>query len=228
MRLFLTLAMVGGMAGSFFADSNRRTFAFVDLQPWGNRKITLDAEEGKLRSDLSAIPAGFQTFGDVRFNIGEKFIQLGSTAMLGRPEKVKGISVGLRAEKLHFLHATGFGGGTNRESSPWHVKDGTLIGEYRVNFEDRSAIIIPIVYGEDVRDWFYIEDEKGPSKGKVVWEGDNELAQKDVKGIRLYLSTWENPWPEKRVTSIDYSSKKEETVAAPFCAAITVEGQQPR
>jgi hypothetical protein len=57
----------------------------------------------------------------------------------------------------------------------------------------------------------------------VAWKGDNELAKKYKCRLRLYLTTWENPYPDKKVVSIDYIGKKEETVAAPFCVAITLE-----
>jgi len=97
------------------------------------------------------------------------------------------------------------------------------VGEYRVNFDDHSALIIPIVYGVDVRDWFYSIGEKGPDHAAIAWVGDNELSKQVGSRIRLYKSTWDNPWPNKVVTTIDYCGKKAETMAAPFCVAITAE-----
>jgi hypothetical protein len=35
--------------------------------------------------------------------------------------------------------------------------------------------------------------------------------------------TWENPRPDRTIASIDVSSKKDESVAAPFYLAITAE-----
>src|SRR5205823_6181546 len=105
----------------------------------------------------------------------------------------------------------------------WYVEDDTPIGEYRVHYEDGTNAVIPIVYGKDVRDWFYVEDEKEPSRGKVAWQGNNGRAPQVGARIRLYLSTWENPSPGKKVTTIDYSSRKDQTVAAPFCIAMTLE-----
>jgi hypothetical protein len=125
--------------------------------------------------------------------------------------------------KLHILHATCFGGGPNKEGNPWFVKDGTTIGEYRVTFEDKSAVNIPIVYGEDVRDWFYVGGEMETARGKVVWKGENDRATAVGAKIRLYMTTWENPTPDKKVVSIDYLGKKGETVAAPFCVAMSTE-----
>jgi hypothetical protein len=41
-------------------------------------------------------------------------------------------------------------------------------------------------------------------------------------GIRLYYSRWANAWPDKKATTIEYSSRKDDMVAAPFCVAIAV------
>jgi len=95
-----------------------------------------------------------------------------------------------------------------------------------VNFEDRSAVIFPIIYGVDVCDWFHWETDANPTQGKVVWEGNNELSKSvGAEQIQLYLTSWDNPWPNKKVTYIDYYSNKSETIAAPFCVAITIEGK---
>jgi hypothetical protein len=77
-------------------------------------------------------------------------------------------------------------------------------------------------YGEHSRDWFYAEGEKEPSKAKVAWKGENEFSTSVKSKIRVYLMSWDNPKLEK-INSIDFNSRKEETVAAPFCEAITAE-----
>jgi hypothetical protein len=74
-----------------------------------------------------------------------------------------------------------------------------------------------------VRDWFYLDDEKEPSKGKVAWRGTNEFAPQIGAKLRLYVSSWKNPKPEQKISSIDYVAKKNDIVAAPFCLAITLE-----
>ena len=80
-----------------------------------------------------------------------------------------------------------------------------------------------IVFGEDVRDWWFRADEKETSRGKVAWKGDNELAKSYECRLRLYLTTLDNPTPDRKIVSIDYIGKKDETVAAPFCVAISLE-----
>jgi hypothetical protein len=79
------------------------------------------------------------------------------------------------------------------------------------------------VYGKDVRDWFYADGEKSVSDGRIAWKGDNDFAKSVGSRIRLYHTTWDNPHRSKKVVGIDYLSKKDDTVAAPFCVAVTLE-----
>jgi len=142
----------------FFVCASARAadeFVPVDLQPFGNQKLAEGFGNGLETNNLASLPAGDQKFDGCKFRIGEKLIQLGSTVVKDPPESVPGIQVGRKAGKLHFLHATQYGGGPNQKGNEGYVDDDTLIGEYRINFSDRSALIIPIVYGQDVRDWFF-------------------------------------------------------------------------
>ena len=168
------------------------------------------------------LPVG-ETFGGVVFNVEDGIIHLGSTVVERHPEKVEGIKVGTKCTKLHILHATCFGGGPNKPGNPLHVADGTVIGQYMIRYSDGSGEGIAIVYGEDVRDWFYVDDEAKTTRGKIVWNGENDRAAMLDAKIRLYLMTWNNPHPEKTIASIDYLGKKGETPAAPFCVAMTLE-----
>lgn len=120
-------------------------------------------------------------------------------------------------EKLHFLHSTLFG-----KTQPF-IEDGATIGEYRVHYEDGTTATVPVKYGEDVRDWWF--NKAVPAAGdkvKVAWEGENEASKPGGNGIRLYLTTWMNPNPGKKVMSIDFA-RTDGTPAAPFCVAITAE-----
>ena len=108
------------------------------------------------------------------------------------------------------------------------IADDAQIAKYEVHYEGGDTETISVVYGKDVRDWWFSADEKGVSRGKVAWKGENEVTkdksgfQRPPAGIRLYLSTWENPHPTKRVVSINYV-KVGDTPAAPFCVALTLE-----
>ena len=182
-----------------------KKFSYIDLQAKSNQKLK-DSFHGSTEGNtLSEVPTGEQTFEGVKFKIGEGMIQLGSQMVTDRPDKVEGIKVDKKFTRLHILHATGYS-----------TDDDTIIGEYTVNWEDGTSVTIPIVFGKDVRDWWYYEDTPDPTRGKVAWKGSNEYAKSLNAKIRLYLTTWENTKPDKKVTSIDYSTTKE-TPCAPFC-----------
>lgn len=91
------------------------------------------------------------------------------------------------------------------EGDPLFIPDGTKIAEYRLHYEDRTSEAFPVVYGQDVRDWWFTEGMKGVTRGKVAWKGTNELAKSFGVQVRLYMNTWENPRPQKHVVAIDYA-----------------------
>jgi hypothetical protein len=219
----LTVLVAALTLVSASASAQERKFVPLDLSSKANQKLTDKLHTGVDGNDLKELAVGEHTFAEIKFRIAEGLVQLGSKVLETMPGKVEGIPVGRKFAQLHLFHATGFGGGPNVPGTPWHVEDGTLIGEYHVRYDDNSTESVAIVYGEDVRDWFYLPDEKEPSRGKVAWRGANDRAAQVGAKLRLYVSSWKNPKPGQQVVSIDYVSKKTETVAAPFCLAITLE-----
>jgi hypothetical protein len=230
MRRFLIVAAIGGLvslatAKMFSAPVPPQRFTTVDLKDKFTHKLKDKFGNDPREGNFLTIEKGEQMLGGIKFQIGEGVVQLGSKVWQEMPEKVEGIKVGRKFAKLHILHATGYGGGPNMPGNDWYIEDDTEIGEYKIHYEDKSTEAILIVYGKDVRDWWFREDEKEPSRSKVVWRGDNELAKKLNCRLRLYLTTWENPKPDKKVVSIDFISRKDKTVAAPFCVAMTLEAK---
>jgi hypothetical protein len=206
-------------------------FTPVDLAPHINQKMTDNLGSGRDGNNLINLPKGGGTFAGVNFKLGKGIIQLGSKLLAKeQPNKIEGIKVGATCAKIHILHATGYGNGQNigqegKAGDPLYVADGTAIAEYRVHYDDGTKETIPVVYGQDVRDWWFAEGAKGVTRGKVAWKGDNELTRDFGCHIRLYLTTWDNPHPNKKITTIDYVKTAEDTPAAPFCAGITLEAK---
>jgi hypothetical protein len=197
---------------------------FVDLSPHFTFKRAENFGKDFEGNNLKDLPGGKQTFGDSTFLIGDGVVQLGSKELTEQPERVEGIKVGQKGKQLHILHATAFGGGPcDSPTHPYFVAKGTQIGEYIVNYEGGATEGIQIIYGDDVRDWFFYDTEAGVERGKVVWTGDNDFAKLRKCRIRLYSSVWKNPHPDRVIKSIDYVGRKAETVAAPFCVGMTLE-----
>jgi regulation of enolase protein 1 (concanavalin A-like superfamily) len=204
----------------------------IKLGAKANQELKKSFNEGGPDNSLAELPQGPQELGGVKFEIGPSCIRLRGNQRPKLPQAAEGIPVGFCFDKLHLLHATEFGA-FGDESHPFFVKDGTPIGDYKIHYADGSNATIPIVYGEDVRDWWYWEKSKdksltgtvftvpaGVKRGKVVWTGKNaDAGQYDVP-LRLYLTTWDNPKPKVQVTTIDYVSVGQ-TAAGPFCVAIT-------
>ncbi len=191
------------------AQDDTKSVKNLDLGPKANQK--LKDGYGDDANNLAQLTAGEQTLGGVKFKIGEGLIQVSGNETENLPEKVEGIKVDATVSKLHFLHATHYA-----------AKDDAIIGYYTVNYDDKSQETIPIVYGKDVLDWWYNGDSKEPTRGKVAWKGDNENAKGSGSKIRLYMMTWKNPEPKKKIVGIDFASTNA-AQAAPFCVAITGE-----
>jgi hypothetical protein len=228
MTRFLGLIAIGiGLCFSLAAAGDDNV-TYLDLQPQANQKLSDNLGRGLEGNNLAALPKKEQTFQDVKFKVEEGFIQLGSKLLkVEKPTKVEGIKVGKAFAKLHLLHATGYGNGSvigeeGMEGDPLFVAEETLIAEYKVHYADGTTETIPVVYGKDVRDWFFTPKSKDVTRGIAAWKGDNEFAKGVGSQIRLYITTWENPHPAKQVATIDYV-KVGDSPAAPFCIAVTLE-----
>jgi hypothetical protein len=186
---------------------------FVNLAAQANVQLTQSTSDTDNKNNLAQLPTGRQTFAGVKFKVGRGLIQLGSANLRGKPTEVEGIQVERPAGRLHFLHATQWGAG-----------DGQVIARYVVHYADHTTADIDIAYATDVLDWGPVAAEATPTRGKVAWEGENDAVKAPDK-IRLFLTTWDNPHPRKKILSIDYIATAPEQAAAPFCVAITAESR---
>jgi hypothetical protein len=189
----------------------KEKITYLDLKSKANHKLKDDFHTTMFPgNNLAELPRGEQKFAGVKFLVGDGLIQLGSTEVKDLPDKVEGIPVGQAFAKLYILHGTGY-----------QADENAVIGSYVVHYADKSREKIDIIYGKDVRDWWDGQDKNEVSRGKLAWQGSNEAVKKrDVK-LRLFLATWDNPHPKKKVDRIDFISSR--TKAAPFCVAMTVQ-----
>jgi hypothetical protein len=198
-------------------------YIFVDLGPKANMKRADNFGSGRDGNDLKSLGKDSRTCAGVNFKLGEGVLQLNSRFLARQTTaKIEGIKIGHACNKIHILHATGYG--NVPPDSPLYVADGAKIAEYTIRYDDGKTAVIPVVYGEDVRDWWFSEGDKGTSRAKLAWQGDNELAKGFNKRVRLFLTSWDNPHPTKKIATIDYV-KVGDGPAAPFCVAITLEAK---
>ena len=206
------LLATGLVRGDERAKADSR-FVPVDLQAQANHR--LDRDFHTHGNNLRVLPRGKQQFGQVEFLIGDKFIFLAGKRAPQFPESAEGIPVNTQITRLHFLQGGGWG-------TP--IPDGTPVGKYVVHYDDMTLTQVPIVYGKDLRDWWSFDDSP-PTSATVAWTCVNH-ASRDFQGqrlkIRLFRMMWENPRPEKRVTSFDFVSFND-TICSPFLIAVTGE-----
>ena len=189
----------------------------LDLSQFFNARLneTWHGPNTNTGNDLASLPVGVQQLGEVSYDL-RGVIQLGSKSPTAArfPTNVTGIKVNQKCQKLHFLHAAGFGKASD---------EGKQVGAYVVRFTaNQMRLEIPIVYGKDVRDWHYWSTEKEGSPGlKVAWKGDNKSIKGGPEYIRLFQTTWTNLAPDVEVESIDFVSSM--AFPAPFLLAITLE-----
>jgi hypothetical protein len=198
------------------ARSPDATPNLIDLSPFYNVSLTqtwLPMKDIGRSNDLAQLPSGLQKFAGVQFDV-RGLIQLSGSALenLGGhfPKQVVGIPVNRKATNIHFLHGTA-----------WDALYGTVIGRYRVNYANGESHDAKIIFGRNVRDWWFPSTQPQLTMGAAVaWQGSNPASRQLGMAVRIYKFTW-NPLPDVEIKSIDFESTMEKP--APFLLAITLE-----
>jgi hypothetical protein len=161
---------------------------------------------------------------------------LGSEYQPQAPDRVVGIPVRRKVARLYVLHGAGYAdpylGNTRsdtiedyvprpfRSSAFDEVANGAIVAYYRVLYTDGGDQWIAVAETLDIRDWCSWASPS-PSRGTIAWQTRNELTRVHGHPICLFAGAWQNPYPDRKVATIEYISAG--TRSVPFCAAITVE-----
>lgn len=157
-------------------------------------------------NDMGNMPMGEQTFAGIKFNVQGGAILLGGRPEppSGRPLEVGGIPVMAKCKRLYAFHTAHYAIGAKAE-----------IGGYKLRYEDGQTTTLPIVFSEDVSDWFF-GSMPPVERARIGWTGRNGASD-----ITFYVSRYENPHPAKTIASIDVYATN--AGAAPACVALTIE-----
>jgi hypothetical protein len=181
----------------------------IDLTPYYNaalRENWMDPRDP--RDHLGELPKGVQRLAGTEFDL-RGLIQV-EQGCRKHPPRVPGIVIGQRCRRLHFLHAA-------RNAAL--LEDGLEIGQYLVHLGDGTDYHIPLVLGQDLVDW-HIQRRKTEAY-VTAWTGENPKSHQLRKQIRLFKTTWENPFPEVEVRTVDFIA--ECPGPCPFLVALTAE-----
>ena len=203
-------------AKAFSVDPAR--VKFLDLRdaatvPYGD-KVADDGKGGwtdQGENCLENAPWGVTDCNGVPFDFirpdqnGERAaVVLRSTRQPWLPEAARGIRADVRAEALWFLHAGAF------------LEPGKEAFRYVVRYADGTSLALPMRGYIEFDDWWM----HGPVPG-----GRDAMPCKpgwlNAKSRGFHVWRWENPFPEKTITTIDIESACTKT--APIVEAITAE-----
>ena len=129
---------------------------------------------------------------------------------------------------LRFLH-----GATHRDGRiAW--KPLIQVGSYTVEYEDGTALDIPVTYGGNVRYWKEAFAEPLTSKyyrheGYIAaWEADPVTLGHTADGLpaTLYSLYWENPHPEKAIKQISFRELAESRAGMVLCDILVAEQKE--
>jgi hypothetical protein len=207
----------GLVTDHFPARSPDATPNLIDLSPFYNVSLTrtwLPIKDIGRSNDLAQMPSGLQKFAGVQFDV-RGLIQLSGSALEnlgGRfPKQVVEIPANRKATNIHFLHG-----------AAWDALYGTVIGRYRIHYANGESREAKIVFGRNVRDWWFPRTQPQLTMGAAVaWQGSNPASRQLGMDVRVYKFTWNNLLPDVEIKSIDFESTMEKP--APFLLAITLE-----
>jgi hypothetical protein len=96
------------------------------------------------------------------------------------------------------------------------VPESTRVGSYVLRYADGETRELPLIYGEDTRDWNYAYEKIADAKyAREAWRDTGDT------NLRLLHRAYQNPRPDVEIATLDFISA--EADAAPFVVAITVE-----
>ncbi|HTL54965.1 MAG TPA: protein kinase [Candidatus Limnocylindrales bacterium] len=200
----------------------RRSLAIPPRNPQASQKLIdlsgfYNVSRRGEHNSMAGLPSGLQTFAGTEFDV-RGVVQLSDRKNPGPGHRfvnqVSGIPVNQICRRLHFLHATAS-----------DTEEGIVVSSYVVHYSDQQSQRIDNVYGRDVRSWWTNPGESlstDPEHAELVWMGTNPQAESsDAKSLRMFKRTWENPWADRRITSVDFESARRGV--GPFLVAITAE-----
>ena len=160
----------------------------LDLSDFVNAKLEESWHDtSDTGNNLAQLSSGILSIGNLAFRV-TGIIQLGGgplTTSNRWPLEVKGIPVKRAGKKLYFLHAAGWGNGSEKQ-----------VGPFVIHLADGSSHIRPIVRGRDLVDWHVSGGQVStfyPAKQPLTaWLGYNKVSAGSRRFIALFLTTWDN------------------------------------
>ncbi len=109
------------------------------------------------------------------------------------PAQVKISNIDRKFRRLFFFHTS------------WYMKRDSKVMDYIINYADGSKTKFEIIAGKDIGDWYAPSDL---ANAAVAWSGKHPVINAP---FGFYISPWDNPSPDKKITSIEIISNGDTT-----------------
>lgn len=175
--------------------------------------------------DFKALPSGLQALRGVTWHIadrkqtgGKSVLMLGGPHSKSRPDTIGPIPVMLKADALHFLHTASPGDSIRRwqEEGDAARRQGPVMFCYRINYQDRPPIRVPVRWHTHVEGWLRFGVPRDPEQGRIAWSTPVSLQSrkqgwlwwwrqdKESEGfLCAYRMRWQNPHKSSLITAVD-------------------------
>ncbi len=175
---------------------------------------------GKFRNeDVANLPGGKQNLDGVLFDINDFFaadtptvIALAGDGSPVEDKEIKDVPVSRKADALFFLHT--YHPSRDAERVDRQIENAKTRGdiddlltmeyptvlEYVIHYADGTEIVVPVRYRREIGPWI---DENRPETNayaRIAWQA---AASAGEGYISVYSMQWNNPEPQKEITTID-------------------------
>ena len=159
-------------------------------------------QESRYGADFRTLPDGEQAFGGITWwiepdsrNSNPNVLALSGIQSESTADSITGIAVGRSAAKLAFLHNAHLADSNN-------TPKGLLIAHYRVHYADGSHVDIPVRFGLEVGHWTDRQTVNRVDHAQVAWTMQYTHTRRREGYLHLYAMEWDNPRPDREITSI--------------------------
>ena len=176
-------------------DISKQATAYRDEKGWfGDKNAT-----------FRDLPTGKQKFAGVNYDVYEfatspvpTVVMLAGNGPLGKlPKEVTGIPVNRKADALFFLHAARID--RRMDNRELKEKKRFELFHYVVNYADGTKATVPVLSEIDI-DNYRQETPKALPGGQIAW---TKLYDGAKGSAVAYSMQWNNPSPDKQITTID-------------------------
>lgn len=184
----------------------------IDLGGSYNRSLKAVLSNSPLTSNVVAqLASNVQVVAGHAFDVRGLVLTAPPGLLEGVPSRIDDLFVGRSCKRLYFLHGA--------STADQHLADDENVAEYVVHYADDSSSTIDVISGRDISNSILRPGDQTTRAGTLdIADAGN--SQKGTR-LRLYVQAWENPHPEKVITSIHVTCWHPR--AAVFLAGITAE-----